>query len=83
MLLSSRDCPLITVANGPLMARQPLRPELAAPLDVWPSSQLAQCAAGRGRKWRLEGDMAVLTVLYAVLAPDPGAANNLPVEALA
>ena len=37
----------------------PLRPELAAPLDVWPSSQLAQCAAGR-RCWRLCGDVAVL-----------------------
>lgn len=25
----------------------PLRPELAAPLGVWPSSQLTECAAGR------------------------------------
>ena len=39
--------------------RWPLRPELAAPLDVWPSSQLAECAGGR-RCWRLCGDVAVL-----------------------
>ena len=30
----------------------PLRPELAAPLGVWPLSQLAECADGR-RCWRL------------------------------
>ena len=39
--------------------RWPLRPELAAPLGVWPSSQLAECAAGRGC-WGLCGDVAVL-----------------------
>jgi hypothetical protein len=44
----------------PCGQRWPLRPELAAPLGVWPSSQLAQCAAGRGR-WRLEGDVALLS----------------------
>ena len=37
----------------------PLRPELAAPLGVWPSSQLAECVAGR-RCWPLCGDVAVL-----------------------
>jgi hypothetical protein len=36
-----------------------LRPELAAPLGVWPSSQLAQCAGGRAG-WRLSGAVAVL-----------------------
>jgi hypothetical protein len=38
---------------------RPLRPELAAPLGVWPSSQLAGCAGGRA-DWRLCGDVAVL-----------------------
>jgi Lsr2 len=32
-------------------ARRPLRPELAAPLGVWPSSQQTQCAGGRAG-WR-------------------------------
>ena len=40
------------------LANEPLRPELAAPLDVWLSSQLAECAAGR-RCWLLCG-----TLLY-------------------
>jgi hypothetical protein len=40
--------------------RWPLRPEVAAPLGVRPSSQLAQCATGRGR-WKLEGEVAVLS----------------------
>ena len=43
----------------PCGQRRPLRPELAAPLDVWLSSQLARCAAGR-RCWLLCGDVAVL-----------------------
>ncbi len=34
MLLGSRGCPLLTVANGPLMARRSLRPELGRPADV-------------------------------------------------
>ncbi len=46
-------------AAGTQRARRPLRPELAAPLGVWPSSQLAGCTAGR-RCWRLCRDVAVL-----------------------
>ena len=42
----------------PYMNPRPLRPELAALLGVWPSSQLTECAAGRC--WRLRGDVAVL-----------------------
>ena len=48
----------------------PLRPELAAPLDVWPSSQLAQRAAGRGRWW-LEGVVAVLLCCMPSWRPTP------------
>jgi hypothetical protein len=60
-----RCCPgmtMTTLARPPHRARGghgPLRPELAAPLGVWPSSQLAECAAGRGWWW-LCGDVAVL-----------------------
>jgi hypothetical protein len=43
----------------PCGQRWPLGPELAAPLGVWPSSQLAECAIDR-RCWRLCGDVAVL-----------------------
>ncbi len=43
----------------PCGQRWPLRPELTAPLGVWLSSQLAECAAGR-RCWRRCGDVAVL-----------------------
>jgi hypothetical protein len=43
-------------ASGP--RPWPLRSELAAPLSVCQSSQLAQCATGRAR-WRLYGDVAV------------------------
>jgi hypothetical protein len=42
----------------PCGQRWPLRPELAAPLGVWPSSQLTRCAGGRA-SWRLSGDVAV------------------------
>ena len=49
----------VSWSGWPDLNRRPLRPELAAPLGVWPSSQLAPCAAGRGR-WRLYGDVAVL-----------------------
>jgi len=59
MLVSVRGGPLITVANGPLMAWRPLRPELAAPRSVWRSSLLAPCAGGRAG-WRLSGGVAVL-----------------------
>jgi hypothetical protein len=46
-------CPgvtVVTLGRPPHRARGghgPLRPELAAPLGVWPSSQLAWCAGGR------------------------------------
>jgi hypothetical protein len=43
----------------PCGQRWPLRPELAAPLGVWSSSQLAQCAGGRADS-RLSGGAAVL-----------------------
>jgi hypothetical protein len=55
----------------------PFRPELEAPLGVWSSSQLAECAAGRGC-WRLCGDVAVLSccTVYRISSsghhgPDP------------
>ena len=35
------------LCDGVAVIRGPLRPELAAPLGVWPSSQLARCAGGR------------------------------------
>ena len=44
------------------MAQRPLRPELAAPLGVCSSSELAQCAGGRAG-WRLSGDVAVLAAV--------------------
>jgi hypothetical protein len=53
--LRHRDYPLWLLRSG----TRPLRPELAALLDVWPSSQLAECAGGR-RCWRLCGEVAVL-----------------------
>jgi hypothetical protein len=49
---------LFTDRSGTRRAR-PLRPELAAPLGVWPSAQLAAYAAGR-RCWGLCRDVAVL-----------------------
>lgn len=54
----------------------PLRPELAAPLGVWPSSQLAECAAGR-RCWPLRGDVAVLPcrTVYRITSVFPCAAE--------
>jgi hypothetical protein len=39
-------------SGWPDLNRRPLRSELAAPLGVYPSSQLARCARGRAR-WRL------------------------------
>jgi len=45
MLLSSRGCPLFTVANGPLMARRshrhPCQPALREPLQAPPASMPA------------------------------------------
>jgi hypothetical protein len=38
---SDREFPALTGRSGTQRARRPLRPELAAPLGVWPSSQLA------------------------------------------
>ena len=55
---SDRNFPALTGRSGTQRAR-PLRPELAALLGFWLSSQLAECAAGR-RCWRLCGDVAVL-----------------------
>jgi hypothetical protein len=58
-------CPgvtVVTLGRPPHRARGghgPLRPELVAPLGVWPSSQLARCADGR-TGWRLPGAVAVL-----------------------
>ena len=43
----------------------PLRPELAAPLGVWPLSQLAECAAGR-RCWLLCRGRCCTSVLYGL-----------------
>jgi len=51
--------------------RLPLRPELAAPLGLWPSSQLAECAIGR-RCWRLCGDVAVLPRCIVCRISSPG-----------
>ena len=69
---SDRERPLVTGVNGPLMARsgdsglagasdRPLRPELAAPLGVWPSSSLFGVLAG--------GCQGLLLYLAAVLPP--------------
>jgi hypothetical protein len=55
---SDREFPALTGRSGTQRAR-PLHPELAAPLGVWPLSQLAECAAGRSC-WRLCADVAVL-----------------------
>jgi hypothetical protein len=54
-------------ADTPGDKRSPLRPELAALLDVWPSSQLAQCATGRGRR-RLYGNVCCTSVLLRCAA---------------
>ena len=73
----------------PCGQRWPLRPELAAPLGVWSSSQLPRCAGGRAG-WRLSGDVAVLScctvsassahALGAVLTRRPSAfqAGHIP-----
>ena len=58
--VSDREFAALTGRSGTQRARRPLRPELAAPLGVWSSSQLAECAAGR-RCWWLCGDVAVLS----------------------
>ena len=50
---SDREFPALTGRPGTQRAR-PLRPELAAPLGVWPSSRLTRRAG-----WRLSGDVAV------------------------
>jgi hypothetical protein len=40
-------CDLLVLRSGwPDLNRRPLRPELAAPLGVWPSLQLDRCAGG-------------------------------------
>ena len=60
-----RCCPrvaVVSLSRPPHRARGghgPLRPELAALLGVWLSSQLARCAGGRVC-WRLSGGVAVL-----------------------
>jgi hypothetical protein len=43
---SDREFPVLTGRSGTQRARRPLRRELAAPLGVWPSSQLTRCAGG-------------------------------------
>ncbi len=53
---SDSDFPALTGRSGTQRARRPLRPELAAPLGVWPSSQLTRCAGDRAG-WRLSGDV--------------------------
>jgi hypothetical protein len=53
--------------------RWPLRPELAAPLGVWQSSQLTRCAAGRAG-WRWSADVAVLS--RAILRRGSGKATH-------
>jgi hypothetical protein len=59
LTVSDRDYPQALLLSGTQRARRPLRPELAAPLGVWLSSQLGRCAGGRAG-WRLSGDVAVL-----------------------
>jgi len=54
--------------------RRPLRPELAAPLGVWPSSQLGRCAGDRAR-WPLSGDVAVL---FCCIADAPSGFEERP-----
>jgi hypothetical protein len=58
---------------------QPLRPELAAPLGVCSSSELAQCAGGRAGS-RLSGDVAVLCccTAFASSAYVPGRRRAAP-----
>ena len=56
---SDCDCPRALFLSGTQRAWRPLRFELAAPLGVWLSSQLARCGVGRPC-WRLEADVAVL-----------------------
>jgi hypothetical protein len=85
LLSSDHDCPCVTVVGRPLShadrtsrLRGPgprlLRPELAVPPGLWPSSQLAQCGNGRAG-WRLSRDVAVPDWCTAPTpsAPVPGA----------
>jgi hypothetical protein len=58
-------------------ASRPLRPELAAPLGVWPSPQLTRCAGGRAGWW-LSGDVAVRCCCTA-----PAASAKTPAAVLA
>jgi hypothetical protein len=69
ILLSSRGCPSVAATNGPLMARRPLRPELAALLGVWPSSQLARCAGGFSRAYVIHSLPVLLPALSACPVP--------------
>ena len=54
---NGRESPRQTTSSA-RSGHGPLRPELEAPLGVWPSSQLIRCAGGR-TGWRLSGDVAV------------------------
>ena len=76
---SDPDCPCVTVVGRSLShadrtsrlqapGSRPLRPELAAPLGVWPSSQLARCADSRA-SWRLSGATAVHDCCTAPASP--------------
>jgi hypothetical protein len=91
---SDHDCPCVTVVGRSLshadrtpclraLGSRHLRPELAAPLGVWMSSQLARCVDGRGG-WRLSGAVAVLgcctspaSSAHAPVAVPSGASGSL------
>jgi hypothetical protein len=68
-------------SGWPDLNRRPLRPELAALLGVWPSSQLAECAAGGGC-WRLCGCVAVLPccTVYRISSSDRAHPNRFRLD---
>jgi hypothetical protein len=74
---SDREFPALTGRSGTQRARWPLRPELAALLGVWPSSQPVECAGGR-RCWRLYGDVAVLCCCTPSVSPARGCGAHPP-----
>jgi hypothetical protein len=59
LTVSDRDSSSALLLSDMRRARPPLRPELAAPLGVCPSSLLGSRADGRAGWW-LSGDVAVL-----------------------
>ena len=87
-----RDYPRATVVGRSLshadrtpclhaLGSRPLRPELAAPLGVWLSSQLAECATGR-RCWRLCEDVAVLPcrAVYRISSSGRGGSDRFRLD---